>query len=186
GSVKELGWNYGSTAWDYLTSLPNSNPDGGVECTVRGTSITNVWLLNSAGELEQRWYEFNKSAQTANHPTNIWVKGLTQSNVLANSAITVINISNSTSKYIHYQQPDGEIIQLLATGTAESSVWSIDDGLYTVGRGIRGTRMGSVILNTQIEEGKEIHVFFQTAATNLIDHVRTLDGGTWSQQVLVG
>ena len=75
GSVKELGWNYGNTAWDYLSSLSSSNPDGGVECTVRGTSITNVWLLNSAGELEQRWYDFNISAQTANHPTNIWVKG---------------------------------------------------------------------------------------------------------------
>ena len=45
--------------------------------------------------------------------------------------------------------------------------------------------MGSVILNTQIGEGKEIHVFFQTANDNLIDHVRTLDGITWSQQDLV-
>lgn len=34
GSVKELGWSYGSTAWDYLASFPSSNPDGGVECTV--------------------------------------------------------------------------------------------------------------------------------------------------------
>ncbi|MCJ1259511.1 hypothetical protein MMC24_007349 [Lignoscripta atroalba] len=184
GSIKELGWSYGSTAWDSWSTFPDTNPDGGVECTVRGLSITNVWLLNTNGELEQRWYDFNTSARTANHSTNTWVKGLTHSNVLTNSAISAISISNNTQKFIHYQQPDGKIIQLLATGTAETSEWTDDNGLYSVGAGTLGTRIGSVVLSTA-EGGREIHVFFQTKDHNLMDYVRTLDGSTWSPQALI-
>ena len=76
GSIAEIGWNYGNTAWDQeATTFPDSNPNGGVECTVRGSSITNVWLLNTNGDLEQRWYDFDLSAQTANHTTKTWIKG---------------------------------------------------------------------------------------------------------------
>lgn len=74
GSVQELTWNFGAGAWTKGYTFPGSNPHGGCECTVRGSSITSLWLLNTKGELEERWREFNLSANSSNHPAGTWIK----------------------------------------------------------------------------------------------------------------
>jgi hypothetical protein len=46
-TVQELGWNIdGQAAWFLGHNFPDSNGAGGVECTVRGLSVTDVWLEN--------------------------------------------------------------------------------------------------------------------------------------------
>jgi hypothetical protein len=74
GSVQEVYWNFGDTAWSKGYTFPDSNPNGGCECTVRGSSITNLWLLNEVGELEQRWFDFNLSANSTVHSAGTWIK----------------------------------------------------------------------------------------------------------------
>lgn len=74
GSVQEVYWKFGDMAWSKGYTFPDSNPNGGCECTVRGSSITNLWLLNTKGELEQRWYDFNLSANSTTHQSGTWIK----------------------------------------------------------------------------------------------------------------
>lgn len=74
GSVQEVYWNFGDTAWSKGYTFPDSNPNGGCECTVRGSSITNLWLLNGEGGLEQRWFDFNLSANSTAHRAGTWNK----------------------------------------------------------------------------------------------------------------
>ncbi|KAI9876995.1 MAG: hypothetical protein M1830_005080 [Pleopsidium flavum] len=96
-TVQELLWADGNGAWDYGTNFPDSNGDGGVECTVAHSnppSITNLWLINSNNELEQLWFDFNASAQTSNHTTGTWVKG--RQAILHCHLPTILSTSSST------------------------------------------------------------------------------------------
>jgi hypothetical protein len=63
-NIKELIWEFGRDAWDRGHTFPNSNGEGGVECTVRGLDTTYVWLLNEVGQLELRWYDFNTTTNS--------------------------------------------------------------------------------------------------------------------------
>ena len=210
GSVQEIFWNFGDTAWSKGYTFPDSNPNGGCECTVRGSSITNVWLLNSKDELEQRWYDFNTSANSTTHKTGTWVKRkhtpspanselptlrattnsrprleLTYSPTHPNTAVAAINYAST--KNVHVQAPNQTIVELIATGAAENTTWQ---DFYQVGnsdvRGMSGTKFSTVVLNTT-EGGQEIHVLFQEAADagrGVSDFVRTLVGGTWARLVV--
>lgn len=77
--VQELAWADGNGAWDVGSKFEDTNGDGGVECTVghfgQPPSFTNLWLLNTKGELEQRWMDFNRTANTSTHITGSWVRG---------------------------------------------------------------------------------------------------------------
>lgn len=187
--IQELGWNLdGQTAWFNGTNFADSNGAGGVECTVRGASITYVWLENTQGQLQQMWYDFNMSAATPNHTVGEWVAGLTYDGVLHNSAISAINNFNATppTKNVHFQAPDLSIMEIISNGTAEADAW---DGSFVVGsqKGINGTRIGSVVLATGIGGGQEIHVFYQTNGTDMVDFIRALTDTNWAvKEVPVG
>ncbi|KAA8571435.1 hypothetical protein EYC84_001436 [Monilinia fructicola] len=112
-TIQELGWNLdGQIAWFKGASFPNSNGEGGVECTVRGASITYVWMENLQGQLQQMWYDFNASANTSSHPTQTWVAGLTYPDIVHNSAISAINDFTVTppTKNVHFQAQNLSIV----------------------------------------------------------------------------
>jgi len=183
-TIQELGWALGNTAWDYHWNFANTNGAGGVECTVRGSSITYVWL-EADGNLKQMWYDFDASASSPTHPVHSWVSGLTYSPILPNTSISAINDNITDSKLVHFQDPNYDIVEIIANGTAENDTWSGTD--FIVGSGIPWTRIGSVVLETDIGEGQEIHVMYQTNDSDMMDFTRTLDGGSWaSQNVPVG
>ncbi|KAI9875359.1 MAG: hypothetical protein M1830_008585 [Pleopsidium flavum] len=184
GSVQELTWNFGDGAWGKGYTFPDSNPHGGCECTVRGSSITNVWLLNTNGELEQRWRDFNLSAISTGHPTGTWVKQLTYHPIHPNTSLSAINLPYTKNVNVHVQSPSNTITQLVATGVAETSIWGDSFPVGTV-KGMQGTKIGSVVLKTT-EGGQEIHVFFQEegGGSGVVDFIRTLVGGTWARVVV--
>lgn len=98
-----------------------------------------------------------------------------------NTAISAI--TTATQKLINVQIPDNRIRQLITTGNAETS--KFERSLDVVGPpGIAGTRIGSVILKTALG-GDEIHVFYQTNSTTVIDFTRTLDGVSWAASEVV-
>ena len=99
-TVQELLWANGNGAWDNGSNFPDSNGDGGVECTVRNRSVTNVWLLNSNNQLEQRWREFNRSAQTATHPAGTWVSGLLLDDLPTLDAMLILLQVSIPRKYV--------------------------------------------------------------------------------------
>ena len=179
--IQELGWNLnGQTTWFNGSSFPNSNGAGGVECTVRGASITYVWMENLQGELQQMWYDFNLSAGTSNHTVGKWVSGLTYPDILHNSAVSAINDFTATppTKNVHFQAPDMSIVEIISNGTAENDTW---ERHFTVGteNGMNGTRIGSVVLDTGLG-GQEIHVIYQTNSTDMIDFIRDLTSPNWA------
>lgn len=177
-NVHELTWALGNTAWSAGHEFPESNGQGGVECTVRNLSITNVWLENSNGSLQHMWYEFNNSTETPTHPVAQWVPGQSYGPIKPNSAISAI-ISNVTN-FVHFQAPDFSILELEFDGFAENMTAGTP---MTVGTevGIPGTRIGSVVLDTGVVEGQDIHVLFQTNSSDMVDFVRTLDGNSWAE-----
>lgn len=179
--IQELGWNLdGQTTWFNGSSFPNSNGAGGVECTVRGASITYVWLENLQGELQQMWYDFNTSAGTPTHKVGTWVSGLTYPDILHSSAISAINDFTATppTKNVHFQAQDLSIVEIISNGTAENDTW---ERHFVVGteNGINGTRIGSVVLDTGLG-GQEIHVIYQTNTTDMIDFIRDLTDPNWA------
>jgi len=178
-TIQELGWALGNTAWDYHWNFPDTNGAGGVECTVRGSSITYIWL-EANGNLQQMWYDFDVSARSPTHPVKEWVTGLTYSPILPNSSISAINNNTTDSKLVHFQDPNYDIKEIIANGTAENDTWS--GTTFDVGSGIAWTRIGSVVLETGIGDGQEIHVMYQTNDTDMMDFTRTLDGGSWAPQ----
>lgn len=210
GSIQEVYWKFGDTAWSKGDTFPDSNPDGGCECTVRGSSITSLWLLNTKGELEQRWKEFNLSANSTTHPSGTWIKRnytppprdsplpstagntnsqirseLTYAPTYGNTSVAAINYAST--KNVHVQAPNSTIIELIANGAAEDTTWQ---DFYQVGnpdiKGMGGTKISTVVLNTT-EGGQEIHVVFQEDADRgktISDFVRTLVGGTWAKLVV--
>ncbi|KAB8300880.1 hypothetical protein EYC80_002808 [Monilinia laxa] len=180
-TIQELGWNLdGQTTWFKGASFANSNGEGGVECTVRGASITYVWMENLQGQLQQMWYDFNASANTSSHPTQTWVAGLTYPDIVHNSAISAINDFTVTppTKNVHFQAQNLSIVQIISNGTAENDTW---ERSFVVGteKGVNGTRLGSVVLNSGLG-GQEIHVLFQTNTTNMVDFVRGLTDRNWA------
>jgi hypothetical protein len=186
--IQELGWSLdGPTTWFKGASFPNSNGAGGVECTVRGASITYVWMENSQGQLQQMWYDFNLSANTATHLPGTWVAGLTYSDFLHNSAISAINDFTAVppTKNVHFQAQNLSIVEIISNGTAENDTWARNVVVGTE-PGRNGTRIGSVVLETGLG-GMEIHVLFQTNSTNMRDFVRGLTDRIWAvQDVPVG
>lgn len=181
-TIQEIGWNLGGqTAWFKGFNFPNSNGAGGVECTVRFASITYVWMENLQNELQEMWYDFNMSAGTANHTVGSWVTGLTYPDILHSSAISAINdfSVDPPTKNVHFQTLDLFIVEIISNGTAENSAWESN---YTVGteKAMNHTRIGSVVLNTGIGGGQEIHVIYQTNATNMFDFIRDLTNTNWA------
>ncbi|KAI9845304.1 MAG: hypothetical protein M1837_004926 [Sclerophora amabilis] len=180
-AIHELLWSYGNQAWDTGTVFDDSNGDGGVECTAgpsQPPGITNLWLLNSKGELEQRWYDFNDTSRSPDHLTSTWVKGFTYPHVRKNSAITAItSIGPGQPKLVHFQLANNTVRQLVTTGVAETSEWT--EYLDIEERpAIPNSRLGSVVLSTDRGGGK-VHVFCQTNGTDITDFIRTLVSDNW-------
>ncbi|RAL65468.1 hypothetical protein DID88_001034 [Monilinia fructigena] len=95
-TIQELGWNLdGQTTWFKGASFANSNGEGGVECTVRGASITYVWMENLQGQLQQ---------------------------MCAISAINDFTVTPPTKK-CHFQAQNLSIVELISNGTAENDTW---------------------------------------------------------------
>jgi len=163
-----------------------------------------LWLINSNNQLEQRWFDFNNSAQITDHTTGAWVKGKLHPSpfpllylpylsftthitpikgltypipLFPNTAITAI--TTSESKLVHFQLPNNTVREIIATGTAESSKWAPYYLDLDEKPALPGSRLGSVILNTA-QGGQEIHVFYQTNGSDISEFVRTLDGGSWA------
>ncbi|KAI9730500.1 MAG: hypothetical protein M1834_005741 [Cirrosporium novae-zelandiae] len=177
GSVQELTYNPSiDTTWRKGYTFPDSNADGGCECTVRGLSITNVWLLNKAGQLQQRWYDYDLSANKSNHPVGTWVTQLTHPTIRPNSAISAIKFNDSNN--VHYQEPSNAINELVVFGNAENSTLT---NTYEVSSSplLPGTKLASVVLNTT-EGGQEIHVWGQMARHGITDFIRTFLGDNWA------
>ncbi|KAI9752050.1 MAG: hypothetical protein M4579_005778 [Chaenotheca gracillima] len=180
-AVRELQWSYGHQAWGAGAVFDDANGDGGMECTIDDTnenSVTNLWLLNKAGELEHRWYDFNETAKTPTHPSNTWVKGNSIAGPTKDSAIAAIRVLPGTQKLVHAQLDGGIVREYVAEGAAELSNFTTYQSI-SGSPAIVGGRLGSVVLTTN-HGGQEIHVFYQTNGTDVTDFIRTLDGDTWS------
>lgn len=177
-SIQEITWALGNTAWSTGYNFPNSNGQGGVECTVRNLSITNIWMENMNGELQHMWYEFNTSTKTPTHPVDQWVAGGTYGPIRPNSAISAI-IYNGTN-FVHFQATDSTVQELETKGLAENMTFGAPIPVGTE-EGIPGTRIASVVLDTLVAGGQDVHVLFQTNSSDMVDFVRTLDGANWAE-----
>ena len=83
---------------------------------------------------------------------------------------------------VHFQLANNTVRELNATVGAENSTWNAY--LDVEGRAATpGSRIASVVLVTA-QGGKEVHVAYQTNGTDITDFVRTLDGGSWSEEAL--
>ncbi|KAI9802583.1 MAG: hypothetical protein M1833_001656 [Piccolia ochrophora] len=176
--VQELTWTEGDEEWSLGETFADSNGDGGVECTVAASSVTNVWLLTATNKLEQRWYQFNESVTAPNHPSKTWVPQLTYDNVLPNSAISAITAEEN--RLIHVQQPDHFVRQLFVTGGAQSGAWGTS---LVVGSqpAVPGTKLAISFVPTT----KTTHVFFQTNATTLTQFSRVDRDTNWVSDVVL-
>ncbi|KAI9760935.1 MAG: hypothetical protein M1835_000074 [Candelina submexicana] len=183
-TVQELRWIDGRTAWEMGANFPDSDGDGGVECTVAHSappSITNLWLLNTKGELEQRWFDFNESAATNGHKVGVWSKALTYPGPRPQSHITAITASKD-QKLVHFQLANNTVRELIVEGTAESTI--VRSYLDIKEKpALPGSHLGSVVLNTTLG-GQEIHVYYQTNGSDISEFVRTLDGLSWAEDVV--
>lgn len=145
-------------------------------------------MENLQGGLQSMWCDFNLSAATPNHTVGEWKEGLAYGNILDNSAISGISDFAATppQKLIHFQDPDLNVVELIAVGhSGEEDYWQSQTP-YMVGtqKGINGTRIGSDVLYTGIGGGQEIHVMFQTNSTNMVDWIRDLTDENWAQKTM--
>lgn len=160
-------------------SSSNSASGGsGVECVVRGTPITQVYIAKD-GKLQQNWYDASTNVTSSDrHPIQTWTRGFTHEDIRSGSAVAAIKV-NETS-FIHFQTDEGKIWQIKAVGNAENA--TLSDPVF-VGEALIGTKLSAVVLSTSMN-GSEIHVFAQTSEYQIVDYVRTLDGDSWAQQIV--
>ncbi|KAI9892234.1 MAG: hypothetical protein M1814_001693 [Vezdaea aestivalis] len=167
--VQQLTFTIGNAAWKDGTFFPDLSGETGNECTSRNKSVLNLWgtsrdIVQVNGKptrsLIHKYIELNDSVRA--RPTKKWLNSnVTYPALHYKSALSVITLEGAALRLVHVQLPNATIRELLVDGYAETSKLT---GQFFDVKGANPrleTKLGTVIQETGVEDGREIHVLFE-------------------------
>ena len=94
-----LTHNVQDTAWHKNYTFTDSNATSGIECTVRGASIVDAWMLNSDNRLTQASYEFDTSSTSLKYQPGNWTFGVVfEEKILSPTPISAIKYTGNDTE----------------------------------------------------------------------------------------
>ncbi|KAL8740138.1 MAG: hypothetical protein Q9190_007127 [Brigantiaea leucoxantha] len=176
--VHELSYAIGDKSWSTGFTFPNLNASSGIASTGEGTGITHLWTAGNDG-IGLWWKEFNTDGSNSSaHPLGIWVQDETNKS-------TPVSPSSSLgmSNHIFFQSPTEAINGLQVNPNAEKTEFG---DVFPVGSspGIPGTSLAVTTFFPTDVATSQLHVFFQTNGSDVMEFIRGRDGGQWSSNVL--
>ena len=73
--MHEVTWQGDGNSWTKGFTFPDSNGNAGIWVTAVN-SLTYVYVLNSAGDMQLWWKDFNTTVNSTQHPVGVWNKGM--------------------------------------------------------------------------------------------------------------
>jgi hypothetical protein len=167
-AIQQLNWTVGRVSWDKGHTFTDTDPDGGCECTRRGSSITYLWLsqLLNSGEsaaVKNYWYDFNLTTNYTGHATGEWVEGpLDYAPVKPHTAISAITQS-SEKRHVIAQHGNNTVAEIIVASNAEMGfIERVNE--VTKNAMMPYTKTTCRLITTEI--GVDLHVWLQLESSN--------------------